>query len=142
RVVRKRKSHGRAKFLAVSLVVLGFIAGIFVCLQYAKLAVQNHQISQIKRDIAAQKTQNEQLRLQISELGSVSRIKSMAVNQLGMVEPVKYAYLDYQVEQKANVPMVGAGTAAKPAAVPDKPQENTVIRQVAQILSSIFGSEQ
>ena len=140
RVVHKNAT-GRAKFLLLSLMVVAFALGIFVCTQYANLALKNHSISQLKREIAAQQTQNEKMRLQISELGSVGRIKSMAVNQLGMVEPVKYAYLDYQVEQKGNVPMVGAATADKTAA-PDKPPGNPVIRQVAQLLSSIFSSEQ
>lgn len=142
RKIRKVNTSKRAKILAISLVVLGFAAGVFVAAQYARLAIKNYQITQIRREISAMKAENEQLQLQIGELRSVARIEAIAVNQLGMVKPAKYAYLDYQVEQKAKVPTVGAVTPGQSQAVAPQPQGNPVIRQVAQILSGIFGSEQ
>ncbi|MDA8441602.1 MAG: cell division protein FtsL [Peptococcaceae bacterium] len=139
-----RKAHTtdtfrRAKVLAVSAVMLLFIAGIAVAAQYARLAVKNYNVTKLENAIAAQKLTNDQLQLEISELLSVSRIETIATKQLGMVKPDKYAYLDYQVKEKAKAPEVGA--ANQPAVVAQKAQGNPIIGQVADILSGIFGSQ-
>lgn len=142
RKIRKVNTSKQAKILAVSLVVLAFAAGIFVAAQYAGLAQKNYQLAQVKKDIAVMQVDNQKLQLQIGELRSVGRIESIAVNQLGMVKPAKFAYLDYQVEQKAKVPSVGAVTTGQSQAVAPQSAGNPVIRQVANLLSGLFGSAQ
>ena len=142
RKTRKVNKFRRAKILALSLVVLGFASGVFIAAQYAKLAIKNYQVAELQKAISAKQAEKQQLQLQISQLKSVGRIESIAVNQLGMVKPAKYGILDYQDGQQPKKPTtVGAVTPDAPAAAAQESQGNPVIRQVAQILTNIFGSQ-
>jgi cell division protein FtsL len=132
----------QAKILAIFLVAVLFALGITVAGQYARLALKNYQVSQLKKDITAQKVENDGLQLEIDKLRSVSRIESIATNQLGMVKPENYAFMDYRTEGKVKVPTVGDATQGKPNPVAQKPSGNPVIQQVAQIFSNLFNTAQ
>lgn len=141
RRIRKTTLPGQAKVLAVALLGLALAVGISVSGEYARLALKNYQITQLKRDIVAKKVENDQLQLEIDKLQSVSRIESIATNQLGMVKPANYAFIDSRADAKTKVSTVGDATLSQPDSVAQKPSGNPVISQVAQIFTNLFGTE-
>lgn len=142
RKVRTSNSMRRAKTLAVSLVIVGFVAGSAVAAEYARLAIKNYDISQLQQSIQTEQTQNEQLQLQISQLKSIGRIEMIATQQLGMVKPAQNAFLNYQVAPQAQTAKTGVVTPEQSSVDVQPTQGNPVIQQVAKIFSGIFGTKQ
>ena len=137
RKARKTDPLRGAKVLAVSFVLLCFGAGIAVAAVYARLAIENYNVTKLESAIASQNMANDQLTFQISQLRSVSRIETIATKQLGMVRPMQYGYLDYQEPKNVKAPEAGV---SRSVAGKSQTQGNPVIRQIAGILSGIFGA--
>ncbi|HEX3015615.1 MAG TPA: cell division protein FtsL [Desulfobacteria bacterium] len=144
RQIHKSDTSKQAKAIAMVLVAIIFLMGIGIAWEYSRLAIKNFQISKLKKDIAAAQMTNDSLQLGVDKLRSVSRIESMAINQLGMVKPAQYAFLNYndKVNENAQSPTAGAVSANKPAAVSQQPHENPIIRQVAQFFSGLISPAQ
>jgi cell division protein FtsL len=86
RVVRPMRSALRlSPRMGVALTVVAFVALFAVAVCHALLIEGQAEVDQLDRDVAAQQARYEELRLEVAELKSPSRIRTEAIEELGMV---------------------------------------------------------
>ncbi|HEX6166701.1 MAG TPA: septum formation initiator family protein [Acidimicrobiales bacterium] len=86
RVVRPGRSALRlSPRMGVVLTVIAFAALFAVAVCHALLIEGQAEVDQLDRDVAAQQARYEELRLEVAELKSPSRIRTEAIEELGMV---------------------------------------------------------
>jgi cell division protein FtsL len=71
--------------MGVVLTVVAFVALFAVAVCHALLIEGQAEVDQLDRDVAAQQARYEELRLEVAELKSPSRIRTEAIEELGMV---------------------------------------------------------
>ncbi|MDN5346807.1 MAG: hypothetical protein PWP65_371 [Clostridia bacterium] len=74
------------KLLIIGMVLAGFILGLLVTMQAARLIVQGYAVAQLKREISGLERENQRLHLEIARLKSPERIAAQA-SRLGLVRP-------------------------------------------------------
>ncbi|WP_192868107.1 cell division protein FtsL [Calderihabitans maritimus] len=72
---------------AIGLILVGFIIGLLLTYEYARLAATGYKITRVKQEIAALQSANEKLQLEIAKLKSLERIEIIATTKLGMEKP-------------------------------------------------------
>jgi cell division protein FtsL len=94
RVVRPVRSALRlSPRLGVVLTVVAFAALFAVAVCHALLIEGQAEVDQLDRDVAAQQARYEELRLEVAELKSPSRIRTAAIEELGMVPAEETVFL-------------------------------------------------
>jgi cell division protein FtsL len=94
RVVRPVRSALRlSPRMGVVLTVVAFVALFAVAACHALLIEGQAEVDQLDRDVAAQQARYEELRLEVAELKSPSRVRSEAIEELGMVPAGETVFL-------------------------------------------------
>ncbi|HHY38847.1 MAG TPA: hypothetical protein GX507_07990, partial [Clostridia bacterium] len=81
--IRMRRKHKGASDTIICVAILVALA-LALTARYAAIAKINFEISQLDKDLAELRAENERLEIQISRLSSLKRIEEIATNRLGM----------------------------------------------------------
>jgi cell division protein FtsL len=103
RLKHKKNLNKRKVIKAISFV---FAAGIALMFNEGRLYEKQQKVSQINREITDISKQNEDIRIQLVKLNSLSSIKNTADNTLNMVMPKReeVIYVDFSRSNFAEVP--------------------------------------
>ena len=87
--------RGRVNTAVIYIVVAVLITavGLLYLIQTNHVAGLGYEMSQLQRERATLSTRNEQLNYSIAEYESLSRVESIAVNQMGMQESEAFEFL-------------------------------------------------
>lgn len=92
--IRMRKKHKSAFDTIICVAILVALA-LALTARYAAIAKINFEISQLDKELAELRAENERLEIQISRLSSLKRIEEIATNRLGMKKPQEVRTLAY-----------------------------------------------
>lgn len=115
-----KKRSSLAQYIPTLLVV--FLLGFVLVTQYAYIQNLGYQVTQSKEELKTVQEQNEKLKKQITALGELQTVESIAINNMGMRKPTanEIIYL-----------------SAEPAVAAEQPATNTVDETVDKVKSVI-----
>lgn len=87
RVKVKKANPLKQKMVIVSCVIVAFVVALLFAATHTKLTMNGARINQLKTEISSLQNTNERLKLEIATLNSPGRIETIAMDELGMVQP-------------------------------------------------------
>jgi cell division protein FtsL len=97
---KRRKLNRKAKFKAVSLVLLMFSLGFIIILRYAMITEISYKISNVNGIYDNLRKDNERLRVEIQSKTNLFKIEEIASSELKMQKPGKYQKVYIYVPKK------------------------------------------
>ncbi|MEW6697133.1 MAG: cell division protein FtsL [Bacillota bacterium] len=86
RLLSKRAIR-KGKILLTGGILALFLTGVSIAYYYAQVAAVGYQISEMQKELANLKAEQEYLESQANQLMSLQRIEAIATTKLGMVKP-------------------------------------------------------
>lgn len=84
-VYKKKPENKKGRYI-VTLALIGFVC-LFVLSRFSAINETQYRIEKMKAELRNYEIQNERLKVEIANLKSISRIETLARNELNMVEP-------------------------------------------------------
>lgn len=82
-----KRTLRKGKILLTGCILAIFLTGVAIAYYYAQVAAVGYQISQMQKELANLKAEQEYLESQANQLMSLQRIEAIATTKLGMVKP-------------------------------------------------------
>lgn len=144
---KRRKRQARKvlneRSLYVWLVLIFFVAGLFVVSRYAQLAVSGYQLVKMKKQLSALQAEHDQLLLTVERLQSLDHIEKVATEKLGMQKPDLVAGVELLPEEptkdKAATGTTGGADEQRVASAEEKKQRSPVLQAFIDLFQSLKG---
>lgn len=86
---RRARAWQEDKLVLTGLVFLAFVLGLLLVFYYSQVSVVGKQLTDLKKELAALRSESEYLEATIRSYSSLGRVEQLARDHLGMVEPTR-----------------------------------------------------
>jgi cell division protein FtsB len=86
---RRARAWQEDKLVLTGLVFLAFVLGLLLVFYYSQVSVVGKQLTDLKKELAALRSESEYLEATIRSYSSLGRVEQLARGHLGMVEPTR-----------------------------------------------------
>ncbi|HHT51283.1 MAG TPA: hypothetical protein GXZ78_07475 [Eubacteriaceae bacterium] len=104
--VKRIKKIKRAKY--ISFLLLGFIIGIAILIQYANINIINKEINSLERELQRLHMLNDSAEGELLASADLKKIEKIAREELGMIDPAPEQMTIIEIQNSQDIKMASA----------------------------------